>query len=141
MPTVERGSGHAHGVAAGLQACCASLVCWEPHAPCALPARPSQKKTFAILEHIQDTEHLWPTLTGPSQKNALAAGVPVGQERARIHQKPCVLCGSRGINMLPYEERCEQSVRLLTDMELMAHSDYFVGCAHARAQVCMCRAG
>ncbi|KAK9840749.1 hypothetical protein WJX81_002183 [Elliptochloris bilobata] len=30
-------------------------------------------------------------------------------------------------NSLPYEERCEQSMRLLTDMEIMAHADYFVG--------------
>ena len=30
-------------------------------------------------------------------------------------------------NTLPYDERCEQSMRLLTDMEIMAHADYFVG--------------
>ena len=33
-------------------------------------------------------------------------------------------------NSLPFEERCEQSLRLLTDMELMAHADYFVGAVH-----------
>lgn len=33
-------------------------------------------------------------------------------------------------NGLPFEERCEQSLRLLTDMELMAHADYFVGALH-----------
>lgn len=36
-------------------------------------------------------------------------------------------------NTLPFAERCEQSLRLLIDIELMAHADYFVG-AHPSRQ-------
>ncbi len=35
-------------------------------------------------------------------------------------------------NQLPYEQRCPASLHLLSDMELLGHTDYFVGAAHLR---------
>ena len=32
-------------------------------------------------------------------------------------------------NQLPYEQRCPASLHLLSDMELLGHTDYFVGAA------------
>jgi len=35
-------------------------------------------------------------------------------------------------NQLPYEQRCPASLHLLSDMELLGHTDYFVGAARLR---------
>ena len=40
-------------------------------------------------------------------------------------------------NGMPYDQRCRASLHLLTDMELLAHTDYFVGAARLRAPLPM----
>ena len=42
-------------------------------------------------------------------------------------------------NHLPLEERCKATLHLLKDLELLAHSDYFVGAPAPRARRLMAR--
>jgi len=127
-----------------------------PHAAAlSLPSRPARPRPGSGLQ----TEHrrpagaaaaLMPPAARAAQPMADGTCVIVGDDEALLREAEalaverlgCALFRGREayemsshmqhtFNRLPYDQRCAASLHLLTDMELLAHTDFFVGACRA----------
>jgi hypothetical protein len=120
--------------------------------PCACNAFQLAHAQAPACRHSAPPRGAAPALTAPAARAAqpMAVGtcVIVGDDEALLREAEalaverlgCALFRGREayemsshmqhtFNRLPYDQRCAASLHLLTDMELLAHTDFFVGAA------------
>jgi len=126
-----------------------------PHAAAlSVPSRPARPRPGSGLQTEHRRAAAAPALTAPAARAAqpMADGtcVIVGDDEALLREAEalaverlgCALFRGREayemsshmqhtFNRLPYDQRCAASLHLLTDMELLAHADFFVGACRA----------